>query len=487
MKHLILFITLFISASFYAQDEVYVPVEAEGFFINEMYLDEERFVMYELFEGRVIQPIYLYLPSEEMTESFKNIINTAYIKIKGKRKKDSLRNDITVTEITAVDNNNLLIDYLKEKQPKVEKLVNQPYEGEGYVMQLPGTGLIFIPKKEENVCYPFELAIVDTPLSHRQEIIMQGVQEGIFVSPLTIVKGIRNSGELYNEIKIERLDFFEVIFENEHFFKSNDSRRIIQNVEYFEEEGFYCRGFEESEFRILKGDTLHSYGGNVKFDERLEEDKRYEVIAKDFDRYTIDKSRGVYMKVKGVRTYGGLNGYGHFGVRDYELYITDIIEMDTKRTLWDFIENKWAKDGDYLYKEQQLTQNSLLEENRTYTFTGSFDNGDPRTNKQDIYTVKLDVVRKGIYLDYKYVVYNAKGKIKKKLSGQNMLAFNWFEIGFNDRYEAKDKKMRRNDFSLLTILIGDRENGELTGEIHDYIDRAHTHNIKLVLRKTINP
>ena len=105
----------------------------------------------------------------------------------------------------------------------------------------------------------------------------------------------------------------------------------FQEVETME--GFYSKSWENSSFNQIRNKNV-CRALWTEFNEDVEN-----IGSIDFDEINSTKlSQGVYLKVEGSKIGGG--NHGHLGASDSLLTITKIIEIDTTRTIEDFLKKK---------------------------------------------------------------------------------------------------------------------------------------------------
>lgn len=221
--------------------------------------------------------------------------------------------------------------------------------------------------------------------------------------------------------------------------------------EYFEEEGFYSKGLEHSAFTVLKDGSLQESKGWVFFDKNVAD---IDSIREITQHKSPEMKRGVYMKVRGKKKYGSCYGYGHFGGSSYELYVSEILAIDTLRTRFDFINNKLKTDGYYTTQHDTLNAPRLLKEGKEYLFKA-------RSGKHDIVLMakrinKAQITYTLTYYKKKLQIKKIKGLLCTDLFRNKM---QYLESGgeLTYVYESHDDKYRYGQ-SLITFFIYDIQN-----------------------------
>lgn len=474
MKHLTLLLLLLCPALFYGQEDIFTEsVTVEGFYKHE----KKNSAFYEIYEGKVLQPVWLNLRDNKITLP-ENFSNTALVKIKGVRKRGSrtgyssdyyYNEEIIVTKIKAIDNSKKLEDYLKEQSNKKKPVVNKPYESEGF-LEITEYDTVFYPKKGRVLYSKVEVKLIPKFSLEHQKLYDSINKKGYYGKeyPLVKIKGYytdRKDGELYDNVVVNEIMSIDTLVTDEDF--REDNRNLeIENIEYFEEEGFFSKGLEHSAFTILRGDSLVGGSGWVHFDESIKAvDSLHDITA----WRSPDIKRGIYMKVKGIKRSGNVYRYGHFGAGGYELTVSKIEAIDTTRTRWAFMLDKIDKTG--FYDGKRIAYPDILKEGKEYTFVGQghayFNEFDSTSVDIDsIYDIKLNVRRKGAYLHYRYNV-SYQGKSLKTVENKNIinvyvLLSRYFGEYFEGRdlYEAVTRKMRYYDQSFFNIIVYDDRNEE---------------------------
>lgn len=227
---------------------------------------------------------------------------------------------------------------------------------------------------------------------------------------------------------------------------------IRQEIEEdFVEEGFYSKGLEYSAFMVLKNGSLENLRGWVFFDEDVANIDSIRTITQ---HRSPEMRRGVYMKVKGKKKYGAHYGYGHFGGSNYELYVSQILAIDTTRTYFDYINNKLKTDGYYIARNDTLTAPKLLKEDKEYLFKA-------RSGKYDIVLTAKRINK----VDITYTLTYHKGKRQiKKVNGllstdlfRNKMHYSESGGELTYVYESNDDKYQYGQ-SLITFFIYDIPN-----------------------------
>ena len=409
-------------------------------------------------------PIWLNIRhSVELPDNFQN---TGLIKVKGTRRRGErvgntqdffYREEIIVDKVLWAKDI-LLEDYLK-KQPKEKPLVNKPYEGEGF-LEYKQDYTIFHPKKDNTLYPPCNVVIEGKiPDAYLQLYKKMAQRKDHYRDdyPLVKIKGYysqRKKGELYYEVRIKEIISLDTT-QTLNDFKYKPQTKRIENIEYFEEEGFYSKGLEHSAFTVLKEGSLKEGTGWVYFEKHIQDIDSIKYITQ---HKSPDLKRGVYMKVKGIKQTG--SSYGHFGMGDYQLYISKIIAIDSSRNRWVYMIDKIDKTG--FYNGKRIVYPDILKEGKEYNFIGQgrayFNEYDStRVDIDSIYDVKLKVRRKGAYLNYHYTV-SYEGKVLKTEEGQNIM--NMYAFFSRDEsmetttyYEAISRKKRYYDQSVFNIRV----------------------------------
>lgn len=161
--------------------------------------------------------------------------------------------------------------------------------------------------------------------------------------------------------RVVKIDTIYGIYE----FKQDKNNRITHRVSNVDIEGFYCKGFENSSFYDLKGDVLKLKSSEwVSFD-----DSFYTEEFKWLTHRYPSFYRGMYMKAKAIKQSGKPYGYGRGGA-DALLTITEIITIDTTRTLQDYVLQKAVKSGYYKKERIPTTCPRCLRQARTICLKG---------------------------------------------------------------------------------------------------------------------
>ena len=175
--------------------------------------------------------------------------------------------------------------------------------------------------------------------------------------------------------------------------------------------------------------------------------------------------KGIYLKVKGIRTYG--KRYGHYGGRESQVNISSVTEIDADKSLWEFIERKIKEKGFYVYKKQKLTFPNILEEGKTYTF-----------KSLAVCDCMLEAKRTGGYIDYTFTEKEGTA-IKSRFSGRLIAKpwtydkepdYNWTD--YQVTYESVEAESRVYDYSKFTVQVYREkyEDGSIWIAIEDYIN-----------------
>lgn len=237
-----------------------------------------------------------------------------------------------------------------------------------------------------------------------------------------------------------------------------------QRLAYFEEEGYYTGSFEGHTFVWIKDKEYEGEGWPF-----FDEDVKQSVVVEGKMGLGIKSSfnRGIYMKVKGIRTYG--KRYGHFGGWKNQINISEVEEFDINKSLWEFIELKIRENGFYKDRRQKLTFPNILEEGKAYTFKAVA-----------VCDCTLEAKRTGGYIDYTFTEKDG-ADIKNSFSGR-LIANPWtYDSEPNNNtwdnyrvtYESVETESRVYDNSKFTVQVYREkdENGNITIAIEDYINQ----------------
>jgi len=221
------------------------------------------------------------------------------------------------------------------------------------------------------------------------------------------------------------------------------SHQILDNEEYVETEGYFTRVFEGISYTAIENNT-NTWSGWARFSEELDAVDSLHYIQHNWN------ARGMYLKIQGIKKYGGKHGYGHFGTRDSEIYITKIIAADTTRTYKGFLRNKLVQNGFVIFGNDTVRPVTDLELGKEYRFNA----------KDDVYSYKLRV-KKINPTDIEYAFeYHKRKKVIKTVSGVVTLdpfTAQWHQLdGMPTIYESFDE-YDYNGNALLNIDIGETD------------------------------
>ncbi|WP_417351289.1 hypothetical protein [Flavobacterium alkalisoli] len=235
-----------------------------------------------------------------------------------------------------------------------------------------------------------------------------------------------------------------------------------ERLEYFEEEGYYTGPFEGHTFvwfenEEFKGDAWPFFDENITQNIYVNGERGLGIKS--------SFNKGIYLKVKGIRTYG--KRYGHYGGRESQVNISSVTEIDADKSLWEFIERKIKEKGFYVYKKQKLTFPNILEEGKTYTF-----------KSLAVCDCMLEAKRTGGYIDYTFTEKEGTA-IKSRFSGRLIAKpwtydkepdYNWTD--YQVTYESVETESRVYDYSKFTVQVYRKkyEDGSIWIAIEDYIN-----------------
>ena len=260
---------------------------------------------------------------------------------------------------------------------------------------------------------------------------------------------IAHQGNEFNVIKIRNVEPY-LLFD----FSFDKSHTVIDNEEYIETEGYFTRVFEGISYTAIENNTK-IWTGSATFSKELENVDSLTYILHRWN------SRGMYLKVQGVKKYGSHHGYGHFGGFDSKITITKIIAADTTRTYKGFLRDKLLTEGYVVYGKDTVRPVADLEPGKEYRFSA----------KDDAYIYKLRV-KKVNPADIEYTLeYYKRKKLKKTVSG--IATLNTFtarqHMLYNSPYiyESLDEYDFNGD-AMVEIEVG--ETDSTTGKSSIYIE-----------------
>lgn len=235
-----------------------------------------------------------------------------------------------------------------------------------------------------------------------------------------------------------------------------------ERLEYFEKEGYYTGPFEGHTFVWFENEEFQDDAWPF-FDENITQN-----IYVNGERGLGIKSsfnKGIYLKVKGIRTYG--KRYGHYVGRESQVNISSVTEIDADKSLWEFIERKIKEKGFYVYKKQKLTFPNILQEGQTYTF-----------KSLAVCDCMLEAKRTGGYINYTFTEKEGT-TIKSRFTGRLIAKpwtydkepdYNWTD--YQVTYESVETENRVYDYSKFTVQVYREkyEDGSIWIAIEDYIN-----------------
>jgi hypothetical protein len=208
-------------------------------------------------------------------------------------------------------------------------------------------------------------------------------------------KKVKHNGHYFNVIAIDSFEPFSL-----YDFIRNKKNRVIENEEAFETEGYFTRQFESIIYTAIENNT-NTWSGWTFFSPELEAIDSLTYILHNWN------SRGMYLKIQGIKRYGSPYGYGHFGMSNSKILITKIIAADTTRTYKGFLRDKMLSQGHVVFGKDTVTPVYDFEQGKEYRFS-AFD---------DDYNYKLRIRKVNpVDIEYTFEYYKRK-KLKKTISG----------------------------------------------------------------------
>ncbi|WP_417357663.1 hypothetical protein [Flavobacterium sp.] len=443
--------------------------EGEGFY-NERY-GELYFV--ELKDGEVTDTLGICFEgraSRKHSEVYPDKFTANGVYVKGSGFKITGRSyglsgeynsQFNISELKVIDTNYTFYNYQQERKNKEKQGV---VEVEGFY-KINGRENLFFPLKDSLVQVPIIVDLKNNKLPdvfvNTSFVRLKGKlieQRSFFESYFT-----KYTIEVDEIIEVDNNHLLEDYLKKYQIYKT-ELKEDEQRLEYFEEEGYYSGPFEGHTFVWIK-DREYKGEGWAFFDE----DVKQNVVVEGKMGLGIKSSfnRGIYMKVKGIRTYG--KRYGHFGGWKSQVNISKVEEFDINKSLWEFIEGKIRENGFYKDDGEKITFPKILEQGKTYAFKAVA-----------VCDCTLEAKRTGGYIDYTFTEKDG-ADIKNSFSGRlitNPWTYDkeqsensWFN--YRITYESVETESRVYDSSKFTVQVYREkdENGNITIAIEDYINQ----------------
>ncbi|MUV02090.1 hypothetical protein GN157_00060 [Flavobacterium rakeshii] len=442
--------------------------ESEGFY-NERY---EELYYVELKDGEIADTLGICFEgraSSKHSEVYPDKYNADGVYIKGTGFKitgrsygfpDLYDTQFNICELKVIDTNYTFYNYQQERKDKEKQGI---VEIEGFY-KINGRENLFFPLKDSLVQVPIIVNLKNNKLPdsfvNTSFVRLKGKlieQRSFFESYFT-----KYTIEVDGIVEVDTNILLEDYLKKYQVYKT-ELKEDEERVAYFEKEGYYAGPFEGHTFVWIK-DKEYEGEGWAFFDE----DVKQSVVVEGKMGLGIKSSfnKGIYMKVKGIRTYG--KRYGHFGGWKSQINISKVEEFDINKSLWEFIELKIRKNGFYKGRRQKLIFPKILEEGKKYTFKAVA-----------VCNCMLEVKRTGGYIDYTFTEKDG-ADIKNSFSGR-LVANPWtYDKEPNNNtwdnyqvtYESIETESRVYDNSKFTVQVYREkdENGNIRIAIEDYIN-----------------